>query len=226
MLVRWRRVGAFRAVLFDFGHTLFEPTDISRRCEEFRQGSGVELDDRRVQAVWEATRQQSRRPEELAKGRDLSAQAHRRCWLELLAPMDVLAVGLAEFIYDFECSVAAWQPYPDSYGVLSELRRRGVAVGVISDTGWDIRPVFAAHDLERLVAGFDLSHEHGICKPDRRIFEAACARLEVLPDSTLMVGDSPLTDGGAADVGIATLILPARDRRLAPALEQVLALAH
>jgi len=41
-----------------------------------------------------------------------------------------------------------------------------------------------------------------------------------------MVGDSWLTDGGAAAIGIMTLILPARDRAISPALSRVLDLAY
>jgi FMN phosphatase YigB (HAD superfamily) len=41
-----------------------------------------------------------------------------------------------------------------------------------------------------------------------------------------MVGDSWLTDGGAAAIGVMTIILPARDRAKLPALERVLDLVN
>jgi len=106
--------------------------------------------------------------------------------------------------------------------VLAELRRRELPVGVVSDCGWDIRAVFAAHALLDHIDAFDLSYEHGFCKPDRRLFDSACSKLGIEPGRTLMVGDSRLTDGGAADIGITTLILPARDRTRFPALASVL----
>ena len=43
---------------------------------------------------------------------------------------------------------------------------------------------------------------------------------------TLMVGDSWLTDGGAAALGITVLILPARNRTAEPALTSVLDLTR
>lgn len=216
----------FGAVLFDFGHTLFDTIPAGVCTAAFETDSGHHVDAAAFDDVWVAVRLRSREPDELAKGRDVSAEAHRRCWLDLLAPLDNLAPGLARFTYGFESSARGWQPYPDTRGVLTELRARGIPVGVVSDCGWDIRAVFEAHELHTLIDTFDLSYEHGICKPDARIFNSACAQLGVEPADTLMVGDSWLTDGGAATVGIATLILPARDRTESPALAPVLGLTR
>jgi FMN phosphatase YigB (HAD superfamily) len=217
-------MGAFDAVLFDFGHTLFDTVAPEACMAQFRDASGIDVDPAVFASEWETIRQRSRQPAELAKGRDLSADAHQRLWLELLAPLDRLAAGLAEFVYGYECSPKGWRPYPDTSTVLAELHRREIPVGVVSDCGWDIREVFAAYELQELVGSFDLSYEHGVCKPDRRLFESACATLGVEPARTLMVGDSWLTDGGAAAIGITALILPARDRTARPALASAIAL--
>ena len=208
-------------MLFDFGHTLFDTIAPEACMAQFRDASGVEVDPSVFASEWETIRQRSRQPAELAKGRDLSADLHQRCWHELLAPLDGLAAGLAEFVYGCECSAKGWRPYPDTATVLAELHRRDLPVGVVSDCGWDIREVFAAYELQDFVSSFDLSYEHGACKPDRRLFDSACAQLGVEPSRTLMVGDSWLTDGGAAAVGITALILPARDRTAFPALASV-----
>jgi putative hydrolase of the HAD superfamily len=98
---------------------------------------------------------------------------------------------------------AAWAPYPDAAGVLAALRERGIAVGVVSNIGWDLRPVFRAHGLDLYVGAYVLSYEHGIQKPDPRLFRRACDVLGVAPEDTLMVGDSRPADGGAAALGCA-----------------------
>ncbi|MBA9056440.1 HAD-IA family hydrolase [Streptomyces murinus] len=46
-----------------------------------------------------------------------------------------------------------------------------------------------------------LSFEHGVKKPDPRIFQMACDKLGVAPDDALMVGDEPIADVGAATLG-------------------------
>jgi HAD superfamily hydrolase (TIGR01509 family) len=217
---------AFDGVLFDFGHTLFDTVPADVCTAEFGTASGTDVDPGALAATWDEIRERSRQPEALAKGRDLSAEAHRRCWLELLTPLDDLASGLAEFVYGLECSSRGWRPYPDAAGVLAELRRRGIPVGVVSDCGWDIRAVFAVHQLSGCVDAFVLSYERGACKPDPRLFEAACSELRVETGRALMVGDHPRNDGGAAALGITTLILPARDRTAFPALAPVLDLTR
>jgi putative hydrolase of the HAD superfamily len=98
---------------------------------------------------------------------------------------------------------AAWRPYPDAGAVLEELRRRGLAVGVISNIGWDLRPVFRAHGLDTAVDAFVLSYEHGIQKPDPALFRIACDALGQDPRDILMVGDDRRADGGAAALGCA-----------------------
>ncbi|MER8079632.1 HAD-IA family hydrolase [Streptomyces griseoluteus] len=71
-----------------------------------------------------------------------------------------------------------------------------------------------------------LSYEHGVGKPDPRLFAAACAELGVAPEHTLMVGDSRTADGGAAALGCQVHFvdhLPVRDRpdALLPVLDLV-----
>jgi putative hydrolase of the HAD superfamily len=87
--------------------------------------------------------------------------------------------------------------------VLAALRERGVAVGVVSNIGWDLRPVFREHGVDPYVDAYVLSYEHGIQKPDTRLFALACDALGVGPEDTLMVGDDRHADGGAADLGCA-----------------------
>ncbi len=72
-----------------------------------------------------------------------------------------------------------------------------------------------------------LSYEHGVQKPDPRLFETACEALGHAPRDVLMVGDDRRADGGAAALGCAVHFvdhLPADER---PAgLRPVLARVH
>jgi FMN phosphatase YigB (HAD superfamily) len=79
---------------------------------------------------------------------------------------------------------------------------------VVSNIGFDIRPISAHLGFADLVAEFVLSYEVGRCKPDGAIFEHACGRLKVDPARTLMVGDTP-ADAGAVVAGCRALIVPA-----------------
>jgi putative hydrolase of the HAD superfamily len=97
---------------------------------------------------------------------------------------------------------------------------------VVSNIGWDLRPVFREHGLDRYVGAYVLSYEHGIQKPDPRLFATACDALGIAPEDTLMVGDDRRADGGAAALGCAVHFvdhLPAarRPEGLRPVLDLV-----
>ncbi len=196
------------AVLFDWGHTLFETGSSVAFVTEWAAAHGHLLDRDVVWRVWEAARVASRRPEELAKGRDLSPELHRCCWLALWADLDELAPGVAAALYEHETSAAGWQPYADTAQVLGELAARHIPVVVVSDVTFDLRPIFECYGLRHLVSGFVLSGEHGTIKPEGRLFGIALDLLGVPAERVLMVGDNPANDGAAAGVGIRTLLLP------------------
>lgn len=132
--------------------------------------------------------------------RDLSAAAHRAAYSG-----SALHAGLTEqqarLLYERGVSPAAWTPYPDTVEVLRRLRAAGVPTAVVSNIGWDPRPVFARWGVTDLFAALVLSYERGVIKPDPRIFQLACQELGVAPTDALMVGDNPDADGAAAAIG-------------------------
>ncbi|MET8450530.1 HAD-IA family hydrolase [Streptomyces sp. NPDC005209] len=133
--------------------------------------------------------------------RDQSAELHRAAYTGLSRRVPLPHPGLHDALYDRHMTPAAWSPYPDATEVLRTLRERGIGVGVVSNIGWDLRPVFREHGLDTYVETYVLSYEHGIQKPDPRLFATACAALDADPRDVLMVGDSRPADGGAVALG-------------------------
>lgn len=147
--------------------------------------------------------------------RDRSAELHRAAYTGLSRQVALPDPGLHDALYDRHMTPAAWRPYPDAAEVLGALRERGVAVGVVSNIGWDLRPVFRDHGLDPYIDAYVLSYEHGVQKPDPRLFATACEALGADPRDTLMVGDDRRADGGAAALGCAVHFvdhLPAAER--------------
>ncbi|TKK80659.1 HAD family hydrolase [Herbidospora galbida] len=138
---------------------------------------------------------------DLWRTRDLTAEHHRAAYTALAREARLPDDALAEALYDRSCHPVAWQPYPDAEQTLRQLRRRGVSTAVVSNIGWDLRPVFDFHGLAPYVDVFLLSYEIGIEKPDPRIFRTACDKLDLPPTDVLMVGDDRVTDTGAAALG-------------------------
>ncbi len=193
---------AFRAVVFDFGDTLFH----SPSGTEVLVGAGLEpaLAGRLWDEIWTA----SKAAEELAKGRDLSEALHREAWLGLFRRAEPYAPGVAVELYERVMAHEHWLPYPDAAGVLAALHGRGVRVAVLSNIPSSLRPLFERHGFDRHVDVYVESYAHGRAKPDLELFRIACRDLGVRQADALMVGDSHIADGAAVQAGLTVLLLP------------------
>lgn len=216
-----------RAVLLDFAGTLLVPEPreqwVAGVCPELSAPEVADL----AGALERAGRSGGPEPEALPAAladdyarRDLSPERHRALYEGLVTP--VVGAAGARALYDRGLSADGWHAYPDARPLLVALRERGVRTAVVSNVGFDLRALFAGHGLAELVDAFTLSYEVGVMKPHAGLFRAACEALDVAPDEALMVGDNPRADGGAADLGIRTLLLPyspaGRDHGLASVL--------
>lgn len=216
------------AVLFDFSNTLFHIVDLGDWLRRVARASGrpdALTGPGAVDAIATQLTQAYARPEVIAlqAGRDTSADLHRRAMYGWFAAVDFLR-GYEELAYRQMIADDAWVPYPDTEPLLRTLAARGVPVGIVSDIAWDLRRHLVHFGLADLVAAVAMSYDVGREKPDPVIFLKACSDLGIDPRRTLMVGDSPARDGGAAAVGIRALILPAEHRSGERGLHQVLSL--
>jgi HAD superfamily hydrolase (TIGR01509 family) len=221
-------VSRFDAVLFDAGDTLIRlcgsgETLLHRAAAALGAGP---LDPDEVGQVWRRVLDRSSTAEELAKGRDLSNDRHHEVWTALYraAGCERLAAGLSERLYEFTVDPGSWEAFPDAVPTLAALSDRGLRLGVVSDTGFDLRPALELLGLAPFFEGVVMSFEYGICKPAPKPFLTACDQLQVSPDRTLMVGDNPLTDSGAVATGMHVLLLPPPARTGPRGLGQVLSL--
>jgi FMN phosphatase YigB (HAD superfamily) len=96
---------------------------------------------------------------------------------------------------------------PHHAALLARLRDR-VRVGLCSNFSHapTARALLAEAGLDHVLDPIVISHEHGLRKPRREIFEATLAGLGVAPEETLHVGDNLDADvAGAAALGIGTV---------------------
>jgi putative hydrolase of the HAD superfamily len=201
-----------KGVLFDFSGTLFRVESIAEWLDACTAAAGVALPDaERTDLISRLTYYGALpggpNPSEVPPAilptwldRDLSSSQHRAAFTALARAADLPEGVSADALYEGHFSPAAWHPYRDTEPVLRELRRRGLPIAIVSNTGWDIRPVFRHHGLDELVDSCLLSFELGIEKPDPAIFQLACDRLGLTPTDVLMVGDHAV-DGAATAIG-------------------------
>ena len=197
------------AVLFDFGNTLFAHAPLPEVIRVEAARLGHEVTGEWAQVLADQVQHDAHTVEELAYPRDLDSAVWAARWPILYSAGDDHVPGLGAALYRSMHAADEWVPYAGSGRTLAALHDAGVPVGVVSNTGWDVRAVFAHHGLDRFVDVFVLSCEVGAVKPDPSIFLTTCDRLEVDPARTLMVGDDPVADAGAVRAGLTTLLLPA-----------------
>jgi putative hydrolase of the HAD superfamily len=104
----------------------------------------------------------------------------------------------------------AWTPHirhhDDAIAALTELRRSGLKLGLLSNTHWPesfherfLERDGLAHLIDVRAYTSNMSHS----KPHRAAFEHVLERLGVAPDRAVMVGDRPIDDvWGAQQVGM------------------------
>jgi putative hydrolase of the HAD superfamily len=228
-----------KGVLFDFSGTLFRIAPARAWLDGALAELGLELTEAEAAALAERLEQAGAlpggaNPQELPQElrqlwaeRDLDGERHRAAYTGLTALAGPLPdQRMADTLYERHKHPESWRPYPDTEAVLKELRRRDIPVGVVSNIGWDLRPIFRHHGMDHLVDAYVLSYEHGAQKPDPRLFRVGCEALGLAPDEVLMVGDDTSADGGATALGCAFLPVDHRPVEERPdALTQVLDLA-
>jgi HAD superfamily hydrolase (TIGR01509 family) len=197
------------AVLFDWRGILVHdpPHEWWLATELARCGREASTDD--VAAVCTGLRAAEQLPEVRAGEAtcDCSAAEHR-AWSFDFFQRAGLDDQLASALYDLDLDPIAHNFYPDVAPTLEALHRAGLSVAVVSDIHFDLRPEFRAADLDEFVDEYVLSYEHGVQKPDPRVFDLTLNALGVVAAEALMVGDRASHDGGAVACGITTLLLP------------------
>lgn len=205
-----------KAVIFDFSGTLFRCEDTRSWLRAVLRQAGIEASDTEIAAgaaLVEATGGQPggghspvgvpSRFAELWAQRDMSPERHRTTYTTLIEAAGLPWPGLTDALYERNAEPRAWRPYPDTAAALDTLANQEIPVAVLSNIGWDLRPIFRYHGVDHLVRGYVLSYLEGVMKPDPRIFQTACDLLGHSPADVLMVGDDAVADAGATTIGCA-----------------------
>ena len=210
------------AVLFDWGDTLFESPHAPSVILQHARAQKIPMDAQTADAMWRELWEAGKTPEEHAKGRDLSRVAHRQVWTSLFKRANGRLPGIDEVLYERVMNASVWKPYPDTAPTLRSLRSREIRIGVVSNHAFDLRPFFREFGLADYIDAYALSYEIGVAKPAKRVFTEACRMLRVEPLHALMVGDDPVSDGGAGGAGLQMYILPGYAHGGPRGLERVL----
>ena len=156
---------------------------------------------------------------EITAGHDDGYDAPYEDWIKIL--VERLVPGLAQQIGSAEIqhigklidqTFLETPPklFDGTKGLLSELRNRGLKIGLISNTGLTSPQTYSEwFDQHGILESFDFlafSNGQSVAKPDAEIFEITLANLGIDPERSLHVGDNMHADvAGAAAVGMSTV---------------------
>jgi putative hydrolase of the HAD superfamily len=200
------------ALLFDVDFTLAKPgPDLGPEGYQ-RMGAryGLELDPGRYEEARRAAVETLARHPELEHDEEI--------WI-LFTERIIRGMG-GETDRAYECATEmtlAWEHahnfelYEDVLPTLDDLRRRGLLIGLVSNTARDLDAFVRHHALD--VDAALSSRTHGRVKPHESIFRAVLELLDVLPARAAMVGDSPEDDvQGARALGMRAFLLDREGR--------------
>ncbi|WP_415645443.1 HAD family hydrolase [Stackebrandtia soli] len=225
-----------RAVLFDFHGTLAQVEPLRLSVEWAAHVCGVTLGEYRSTVLadalgalgWVGSGQPAKVLPSFAAAwadRDLSEQSHQEAFVGLASGTSGAFEGFADAMYERLCAPETWIAYADTVPTLRALRDRGVPLALVSNIGFDVRPVLKHLEIDDLFDHTILSYEVGWAKPEPAIFLDACIRLGVEPGDALMVGDS-MADAAAIDLGIRTLLVPHTEPGERVGIDAVTRLVH
>jgi putative hydrolase of the HAD superfamily len=201
-----------KAVLFDVDFTLVKPgPDLGPEGYQLLgRRFGLELDPTRYAAARAAAVETIERHPELDHDEEV--------WV-LFTEQIIRGMG-GDSDRAYECAVEmtrAWEHaenfelYEDTLPVLAALREHRLKIGLVSNTGRNLKAFIEHHKLD--VDAAVGSGAHGKTKPHPAIFQSALEQLGVTAEEAVMVGDSPEDDvDGAKALGMRAFLIDREDR--------------
>ncbi len=141
-------------------------------------------------------------------------QCERMWWFDLVHNV-FYRVGMFQRFDDFFEEVfrvfedpRSWVLFPETLAVLTQLRQRGLELGIVSNFDSRVFPVMRGLGIERLFDSVTIASMARAAKPSKKIFEIALEKHAVDPAEAVHVGDSLRDDAeGAQKAGLTGVLL-------------------
>ena len=200
---------SLKAVFIDAGNTLlYEKPSRFEIYALAARGRGIDITTERMTELMRSAHQAL--PREIEGGfryseNWFSKYIHRIFHEELGLSSDALP-GLSAEIFARFADPETFRLFPGAIDLLEGLRRRGLAIGVVSNWSQRLPRILAGLGVDGRVDFVLASAIEKVEKPDREIFLRACARAGVSPAEALHAGDDPRKDvRGAREAGLSSL---------------------
>ncbi|MBN2141941.1 HAD family hydrolase [Candidatus Woesearchaeota archaeon] len=106
------------------------------------------------------------------------------------------------------------KPFFETIDVMQSLKKKGLKIGLISNTNPTIHRVIEKYNLGDLFDTQVLSYKEGILKTDPKMFDMTVKSLGLKKDDVVMIGDSMQTDMlGAREAGLRAILVDRMNKR-------------
>jgi HAD superfamily hydrolase (TIGR01662 family) len=198
-----------RAVFFDVDFTLIFPGP-TFQAEGYRRACaahGIEVNPAKFDEATAASSFILDDVEEQIYSHDIFVH-YTASIIEHMGGRGANVVVVAREIYDQWSVNHHFELYEDVAPVMAELRKRGLTIGLISNSHRSLDAFREHFSLADFVSVSVSGAEHGYMKPHRSIFERALERAQVTAAESMMVGDSFKHDiEGALNAGWRAVLL-------------------
>lgn len=190
-----------RTALFDAGGVLYDRSESSRECvERLLTEAGHEA----ILSPEARTVERQRRREA-----SLGAVSPGAYWDETLRLYGVEDEELrSRLVARIDAFADEVFELPAARSALTELKRRGVSIGIVTDTIYPLERKIAwlrRIGVADLIDAIACSSSLGVKKPDPRLYRAALDPLHAAPAETVFVGHDPIELEGARALGLRTV---------------------
>ncbi len=217
------KTASIKGIFFDAGDTLFEAKEsIGTSYSRFAAKHGVQQDAEMLNGRFKTAFSQS--PPLSFPG--LADQERRRLeflWWRRVARSVFENIHFEDFdlffedLYQFYEQEAAWQLFPETKQVLSDLKMKGYFLGIISNFDSRLPAICTLLGIQDDFDDILFSSREGFAKPAPEFFELGLKRAGLEASETIHVGDSIKHDmAGAEKVGIMPILLDRRGDASAP----------
>jgi putative hydrolase of the HAD superfamily len=200
---------SLKAVFIDAGNTLlYEKPSRFEIYAQAARGRGVELTTERMTELMRSAHQAL--PREIEGGFRYSenwfSKYIARIFHEELGLSSDELPGVSAELFARFADPRTFRLFPGALELLDGLRRRGLAIGIVSNWSQRLPAILAGLGVDGRVDFVLASAIERVEKPEREIFLRACGRARVSPSESLHAGDDVKKDVlGARAAGLSSL---------------------
>jgi putative hydrolase of the HAD superfamily len=179
-------------------------------CRVIKETAGLDVSPDKMNRVWNkiVIDTEEKAAKLLSKNGELAWDGFNQKILELLDYQGDLKAAGKRLLYEAWSNPNNFVLYSDVMETLEELWNKKIVIACISNEDRQLNNFFVHFSIDKYFKVVVTSEEEGIEKPNPILFQRALARLNLMPEEAIHVGDSLVSDYyGAENAGLKAILI-------------------